>query len=263
MHTAFEHEQRIAALSIFTTQSATALMEKIRRQLDAAAPSPADFDLGPGTRTVFGLDPLVHTGVLNVPGGAIVEIARLSPGFRPLVELALATRTPSLLNGGNDGFTEDIPLRNQPPVTNPTAGAIPIQMVLENTEWVSQSSNPVAWAPHIRLDPLRGAQPKNVIVQFARGNQTAPNPTATALIRAGQLTDRATFFRNELAFAGVGGGRKTPHFSLRRPPPVPRPRKDTLMPHGSVDHAVEANSECSTSIGPSGPTLSPTRSRTS
>ena len=30
--------------------------------------------------------------------------------------------------------------------------------VLDNTEWVSQSSNPVAWAPHIRLDPLAGAQ---------------------------------------------------------------------------------------------------------
>ena len=165
---------------------------------------------------LLGLDPLVHTGVLNVPGGAIVEIARLSPGFRPLVELALATRTPSLLNGGDDGFTEDIPLRNQPPVTNPAAGATPIQLVLDNTEWVSQSSNPVAWAPHIRLDPLRGAQPKNVIVQFARGDQTVPNPTASALIRAGHLTDRATFFRNDLAFAADPTFPKNPHTFLTR-----------------------------------------------
>jgi hypothetical protein len=163
---------------------------------------------------LMGLDPLVHTGVVNVPGGPIVEIARLSPVFRPLVELSLASRTPSLLNGGFDGFTEDIPLRDQPPVTNPVAGAMPIQEVLDNTEWVSQSSNPVAWAPHVRLDPLTGAGAKNVIVQFARGDETVPNPTASALIRAGHLQDRATFFRNDLAFAGDPGFPKNPHTFL-------------------------------------------------
>ncbi len=41
-----------------------------------------------------------------------------------------------------------------------------------------------------------------------------PNPTATALIRSGDLKDRATFFRNDLAFAlGVGFG-KNPHTFL-------------------------------------------------
>jgi hypothetical protein len=163
---------------------------------------------------LMGLDPFVHTGVVNVPGGPIVEIARLSPVFRPLVELALDTRTPSLLNGGFDGFTEDIPLRGQPPVTDPAPGAIPIQEVLDNTEWVSQSSNPVAWAPHIRLDPLAGASAKNVIVQFARGDETVPNPTASALIRAGHLEDRATFYRNDLAFAGNSVFPKNPHTFL-------------------------------------------------
>ena len=44
----------VAAATLFTTQSATAVMEKIRRQLDARRPSPARFDLGPGgARTVF------------------------------------------------------------------------------------------------------------------------------------------------------------------------------------------------------------------
>jgi hypothetical protein len=172
---------------------------------------------------LLGLDPQVHTGVVNVPGGPIIEIARLSPAFRPLVELSLATRSPSLLNGGFDGFTESIPLRGEPPVTSPAPGAMPIQEVIDNTEWVSQSSNPVSWAPHIRLDPLDGESAKNVIVQFARGDQTVPNPTATGLIRAGHLTDRATFFRNDLAFASDPTMPKNPHTFLTRiagPPPL-------------------------------------------
>lgn len=52
-----------------------------------------------------------------------------------------------------------------------------------------------------RLGPLAGVTATNVIVQFARGDETVPNPTASALIRAGHLQDRATFFRNDLAFA--------------------------------------------------------------
>jgi len=44
----------VAAASLFTTQSATAVMEKIRRQLDAATPAAAEFQLGSsGERTVF------------------------------------------------------------------------------------------------------------------------------------------------------------------------------------------------------------------
>jgi hypothetical protein len=48
--------------------------------------------------TFLGVEPAVHAGVLNVPGGSITEIARLSPSFRPLVGIALATRVPSLYN---------------------------------------------------------------------------------------------------------------------------------------------------------------------
>src|SRR5262249_35044073 len=46
----------IVAASIFTTQSVTAVLEKIRAQLDASAVAPADFLLGSqGSRTVFDL----------------------------------------------------------------------------------------------------------------------------------------------------------------------------------------------------------------
>src|SRR4051812_24919436 len=54
LHAARVERDDVAAVSVFTTQSATALMEKIRRRLDARAASPARFDLGPaGARTVF------------------------------------------------------------------------------------------------------------------------------------------------------------------------------------------------------------------
>lgn len=151
----------------------------------------------------------------NVPGGSIFEVARLG-GFRPLVGLTLAFRVPSLINVGGIIFNENMPLRNQPPVINTVAGAIEIQEFLENTEWVSQSGNPVAYAPHIRKTPLEGVPAKSVIFQFAKGDQTVPNPTTTAILRAGDLADRATYFRNDLAFAANPAVPNNPHTFLTR-----------------------------------------------
>ena len=146
---------------------------------------------------LLGVEPDIRAGVLNVPGGPIIEIARLSPSFRGLVALSLGARTPSLLNGGSFGFTENIPLRNLPLLVDMVPGASAIQQVIDDTEWVSQSGNPNAYTPHIRMSPLAG-DGTPVIVQFAKGDRTVPNPTATALIRAGDLADRATLFRNDL-----------------------------------------------------------------
>jgi fermentation-respiration switch protein FrsA (DUF1100 family) len=170
---------------------------------------------------LLGVEPGVRAGVVNVPGGAIIEIVRLSPVFRILLTLALASRVPPLLNDGPIvpplfGFDENLPLRNQPPVVNTVPGALAIQEVIEQSEWVSQSGNPVAYAPHVRLSPLPGMTAKPVIVQFANGDQTVPNPTATALIRAGDLADRATYFRNDLAFAANPATPKNPHTFLTR-----------------------------------------------
>jgi hypothetical protein len=36
---------------------------------------------------------------------------------------------------------------------------------------------------------------------LAKGDQQVPNPTETALLRAGELADRATYYRHDLAFA--------------------------------------------------------------
>jgi hypothetical protein len=64
-------EDDIAVASVFTTQSATAIVEKMRDQIKAATPDPADFQLGPGdARTVFavsqlsGVTFLEHTHVM-------------------------------------------------------------------------------------------------------------------------------------------------------------------------------------------------------
>jgi hypothetical protein len=158
------------------------------------------------------VEPSVRLGVVNVPGGASVEISRLSPVFRPLLTAALVLRTPPLLNavtgpppffGGPPlfGFVDNIPLRDQAPVTNTVPGTAEIQTVVENAEWVQQSGNPVVYAPHLRKAPLAGVPAKSVIVQFATGDRTVPNPTSTAILRAGDLADRATYFRYDLAVA--------------------------------------------------------------
>src|SRR6478672_4908671 len=49
--------------------------------------------------TMFlGIESDVRAGVPNVPGGAIIDIVRMSPGFRPLLGAILLVRSPSLEN---------------------------------------------------------------------------------------------------------------------------------------------------------------------
>ncbi len=165
--------------------------------------------------TIFlGIEPDVHVGVPNVPGGSVTDIVRLSPVFRPLLGLALAARVPSLINVGGLEFNDNMPLRNQPPVINTVLGAIDIQVFEDHANWLQQAGDPVAWAPFVRKTPLEGQGAKNVIIQFAFGDETVPNPTSTALIRSGDLADRATLFRNDLAFAKNVGFGKNPHTFL-------------------------------------------------
>jgi hypothetical protein len=157
---------------------------------------------------LLGLESAIHAGVPNVPGGPIVEIARLSPAFRPLVGIALITRSPSLYNAAPNptltSFNENMPLRNLPLVVDTVPGATAIQDYIDDSEWAQQSGNPEGWAPLITAP---------VIIQFARGDQTVPNPTATRVIRAGNLASRATLFRNDLA-QPIFGTSKNPHTFL-------------------------------------------------
>jgi hypothetical protein len=185
------------------------------------------------------VEPNVRAGVLNVPGGPRTSRVLNNVGDRPLYGSFLAARTPSLVNAPGvtsiEGvtipdlprFNENMPLRDgvpltvgledgttrviQSPVINTVPGAIEIQQFLENTEWVMQPGSPVAYSPYLRKAPLAGVPAKSVIIQFAKGDQTVPNPATTAMLRAGDLADRATFFRTDLAFAENPALPKNPH----------------------------------------------------
>ena len=159
-------------------------------------------------------------------------------GGRQGLGAELAARAPSLLNtpgitklGGlsiaANYFNENIPLWDdnpfmpdenddplmvnltdgttnvviQSPVTNIVPGAMEIQQLFENQEWVYQAGSPVAYAPYLQKDPLPGVPAKSVIIQFAKGDQSIANPTTAAFLRAGDLADVATFYRHDLVFA--------------------------------------------------------------
>jgi hypothetical protein len=151
------------------------------------------------------LEPAVRAAVIGPAGGPIVDAGRLGIN-RPSIGQLLSLRSPSLLNDGPvDPFTntifpfdENLPLRNQPPVINDVPGAIAIQQVLDRLGWAMQSSNPVAYAPHLRRAPLVGVAPGPVLFMFAKGDKTVPNPTTTALLRAGELRDRTLYYRYDL-----------------------------------------------------------------
>jgi hypothetical protein len=171
---------------------------------------------------LLGVEPNIKAGVPNVPGGSITDVARLG-FFRFLTAVALATRQPQLLNlpptpgvpaPFNLNFNENMPLRDQAPVVNNVPGALAIAQLLERNEWVQQSGNPVSYAPLIRKNPLQGSAAKPVIFQVAKGDTVVPNPTSTAIIRAGGFEDRTTYFRNDLAFAANPAVPKGPHTFL-------------------------------------------------
>ncbi len=169
---------------------------------------------------LLGVEPSIQAGVPNVPGGSIAEVARLG-AFRGLTGFALATRVPQLLNLPPSAslpvpfnFFENMPLRDLPPVVNNVPGALEIAQVIDRWEWVQQAGNPVSYAHLIRQQPLPGSAAKPVILQMAKGDQTVPNPTTTAIVRAGGLQAQTTYFRNDLAFAANPAVPKNPHTFL-------------------------------------------------
>ncbi|MBW3656412.1 MAG: hypothetical protein KY444_09900, partial [Gemmatimonadetes bacterium] len=146
---------------------------------------------------VAGVDNRVQVAALNVPGGPIVEIARLAPAFRANVAYALGHHRPSLLNGGLDCFTESAPLWGQKPVTKPAKGAAKIQAYAARANWLNRPGSPEAFAPLLRHDPLADSKPKRFFYQFAFGDETVPNPTSWNLLRAGRFPGRVSFYRND------------------------------------------------------------------
>jgi len=139
-----------------------------------------------------GADPAVARSVLNVAGGPITEISRLSPAFRPLTTAAL--QAAGLLNSTDPNrsfFQEQLPLRGEGPVTATVPGALAIQDYLARATWLSRPGSPETFAPLIR--------PERALFQVAFGDQTVPNPTAYTVIDAGDLWSRTSLYRNDKA----------------------------------------------------------------
>jgi dienelactone hydrolase len=164
---------------------------------------------------LLAVDPRVAAGVLNVPGGPIPEVARLSPVFRPQLRDRLGRRTPALLNAENE-FREDLPLRGEPALVAVAPGALAIQEYLARAEWLGRRGDPVAYARHLRVAPLPGQPRKPVLVQFAWGDRVVPNPTTSALVRAGHLEDATALLRYDRVVGHVPKELADPHTFLLR-----------------------------------------------
>lgn len=146
-----------------------------------------------------GADPEIEVAVLNVPGGAILDIARVSPAFRNVVGDLVRDRVPGLLNGGIDGFSEELPLIGEPAVDAPGPGAMALQELLYEANWIARPGSPEAFAPLIRSEPFPstdGAQ--QVLFQYAHGDQTVTNPSSFRLARAFGDDTRVALYRNDL-----------------------------------------------------------------
>ncbi|WP_345353539.1 Ig-like domain-containing protein [Rhodococcus olei] len=208
-------------------QTAVDLLQLVRvidslADIDASRIHYAGQSFGGLYGTVFlGVEPKVRSAVLNVTFPFLGTL--LSPiRGRPAAGAALAARTPSLINSPGiasiDGvtvtgspanyFNENLPLRDQPPVTNTIAGAMAIQEVFDNTEWVQQSGGALAYATRLHDKPI--------VLQVAKGDQQAPNPLSTAVVRAGNFAATTTFYRNDLAVARNPALPKDPHDFLNQ-----------------------------------------------
>jgi hypothetical protein len=177
---------------------------------------------------LLALSPDLRGGVLSSGGSSMLEIRRMSPGSRGnRAGFLCAVRTPSLINpngltefGGiavqPPFFNENKPFRDQPILVNDVPGAIEIQTLFENVEWVNQQGEAGAFAAHVRKIPLPGVGAKPIIIQFAKTDQNIPNPRESAFVRAGDFADVTTYLRNDLLFADNPNVQKNPHTFLLR-----------------------------------------------
>lgn len=140
------------------------------------------------------VDPNVTAGVLNVGGGSTLDITRLSAVYRPLALQLVSGYQPSLLNAGTS-YNENYVPRDQPPVVNGIAGAIDLQNLFENLNWLQAAGDPLSFAPHLRSTPLANAPVKSILFQYGVGDESVPNPQSSALIRGAAMFDKATLYR--------------------------------------------------------------------
>ncbi len=147
---------------------------------------------------LMSLEPTLRAAALNVGGASTVDIARWSPAYQSLSNEALGLRIPSLLNQGTT-FNQDYVLPGLPVHNITVPGAVDIQNVFETLEWIGNSGDPIAYAPHLVVSPLAGIVPRPVLMQFARDDMTVTNPANSMLIRVAGLQSSTWEYRHDLA----------------------------------------------------------------
>jgi pimeloyl-ACP methyl ester carboxylesterase len=156
------------------------------------------------------LEPQVRAAALNVGGGTSVDVARWSPSYRSLIIQALGQYSPPLLNKGSD-YEDDNVFPGQPVKLTTVPGAVAIQNALELIEWLGMSGDPLSFAPHLQTSPLPGRTARPVLIQFARADETMPNPATSQLIQAAGLQASAWLYRHDLARAKAPDLPEDPH----------------------------------------------------
>lgn len=197
------------------------LVRAIRQGIDLDGDGVPDLD---GSRIYYGgqslgslygtmlmaLESNIRAAAFNVGGASTVDIVRWSPAYRSLANQALGSRIPSVLNQGAT-FNEDYVLPGLPAHTVTVPGAIAIQNVFDTLEWLGNSGDPIAFAPHLQTSPLAGVASRPVLVQFAREDMTVTNPANSMLIRAGGLQSSTWEYRHDLARAKAPDLPQDPH----------------------------------------------------
>ena len=175
------------------------------------------------------LDPSVNLVTLS-GCCATSEYARWNVNQRSALGRQLAARVPSLINQAGltsiDGvpvappyFNENKPLRNRPTVVNTVAGAIEIQEAFETREWgqLAGTNSSLTWLPYLTVRPLAGNLRKTVAVYVFKGDQNAPNPSASEAVINSDLLPNTLYYRHDLAFAQDPTIPKNPHLLIFSP----------------------------------------------
>jgi hypothetical protein len=163
---------------------------------------------------VHAVDPDIQAAVINVGGDSVVDTARLAYGDDTDIQY-LGAYSPQLLQG----VLESDPAATLPdfdfyyayrgPVKETaTSSVVDIQRAFEVADWMNIPGAPLAFAPHLKVQPLSKGLVKPTLFQFGWGDLEVSNPTQSNLVRAfagpGQApfaTLPVQFFRFDLALA--------------------------------------------------------------
>jgi len=187
------------------------LVKAIRNGIDVDGDGQPDLDgnhiylAGHTAGTIYGgvafaNEPAILNAAFVSGGGTVYDILLTSETLHPLLtQIVLANHLPSLFNSGPGDFNENYVLPDLPVRVNDVPGAVELQDFFEMAEWLTVYADPTAWSPHFRASPLPGMPSRQAIFQEGWGDQTVPNPSNTAMVRAAHMEDMERYYRNDIA----------------------------------------------------------------